>query len=166
MKPQFTITQDLYATQGQRIANFLIDIVARLILMFVFGIVLALIGGLTDNPSFISFFENMDRITEILVEAVFIFIYYSIFEIATGRTLGKYITKTIVVDEYGDEAFSADIFKRSLCRLIPFDAFSFLGASGRGWHDSLSNTYVVKKDELERKKQLFTSFEEIGKEQE
>jgi hypothetical protein len=37
MKPQFTITQDLYATQGQRIANFLIDIVARLILMFVFG---------------------------------------------------------------------------------------------------------------------------------
>jgi uncharacterized RDD family membrane protein YckC len=108
----------------------------------------------------------VDRITEILVEAVFIFIYYSIFEIATGRTLGKYITKTIVVDEYGDEAFSADIIKRSLCRLIPFDAFSFLGASGRGWHDSLSNTYVVKKDELERKKQLFTSFEEIGKEQE
>jgi hypothetical protein len=30
-------------------------------------------------------------------------------------------------------------------RFIIFDALSYLGAVSRGWHDSLSGTYVVKK---------------------
>jgi hypothetical protein len=34
---------------------------------------------------------------------------------------------------------------RSLCRLIPFEPFSFLGSDARGWHDSITKTRVVRK---------------------
>ena len=36
------------------------------------------------------------------------------------------------------------ILGRSLARLIPFEAFSFFGALGVGWHDSFSNTRVIR----------------------
>lgn len=49
-----------------------------------------------------------------------------------GKTIGKYITKTIVVMEDGSKPKASDIVLRSLCRLIPFDAFSFLGTEGKG----------------------------------
>jgi hypothetical protein len=68
-----------------------------------------------------------------------------------------------VVDENGNKPEYQTIMIRSLCRLIPFDALSFLGATSRGWHDSISRTYVVQKNLLEEKKELFNSFEEIGK---
>lgn len=35
------------------------------------------------------------------------------------------------------------ILARCFCRLIPFNAFSFLGGSGSGWHDSIPKTKVV-----------------------
>jgi hypothetical protein len=35
-----------------------------------------------------------------------------------------------------------DALLRSLCRLIPFEVFSGFGVP---WHDSLTNTMVVKK---------------------
>ncbi len=35
-------------------------------------------------------------------------------------------------------------FIRSLCRLISFEQFSYLGGGLNGWHDSLSNTQVVQ----------------------
>jgi hypothetical protein len=36
-------------------------------------------------------------------------------------------------------------FIRTLSRFIVFEALSYLGSVSRGWHDSLSGTYVVKK---------------------
>jgi uncharacterized RDD family membrane protein YckC len=50
------------------------------------------------------------------------------------------------------------IIKRTLCRFIPFEIFTFLG-SKRGWHDVFSNTYVVKKHLFNDKKKLFESAE-------
>lgn len=79
---------------------------------------------------------------QILFVAICIF-YYSFSEGIFGRSLGKFITGTIVVDENGQKPSFGTIFKRTLCRLIPFDALSFLGS--RGWHDSISDTYVVNK---------------------
>jgi uncharacterized RDD family membrane protein YckC len=74
--------------------------------------------------------------------------------------VGKWITQTIVVDENGEKPNSETILVRSLCRLIPFNAISFLGISGRGWHDTISKTYVVNKKLLDEKKRLFYALEQ------
>ena len=34
---------------------------------------------------------------------------------------------------------------RTLVRMVAFEAFTFLNDNARGWHDTLSVTYVVKK---------------------
>jgi hypothetical protein len=39
----------------------------------------------------------------------------------------------------------SEIFIRTLSRFIIFEGLSYLGSVSRGWHDSLSGTYVVKK---------------------
>ncbi|MBC8643239.1 RDD family protein [Flavobacterium lindanitolerans] len=79
-----------------------------------------------------------------------------------SRTIGKFITKTVVVNINGEKPDTQEILVRSLCRLIPFETFSFLGAPNKGWHDSISKTYVVNKELLEKKKELFYSVDEIG----
>jgi len=73
-------------------------------------------------------------------------IYYCCFEVIFGRTVGKFLTGTKVVAEDGMQASAGQIFGRTLCRFIPFEAFSFFGGAGRpvGWHDSISKTRVVE----------------------
>lgn len=72
----------------------------------------------------------------------FIFIYYPLSEILFGSTPAKFLTESRVVNSKAESPNSSTIFLRTLCRNIPFDALSFF--SKRGWHDSLSETYVVK----------------------
>jgi len=55
-----------------------------------------------------------------------------------------------VVDDQGAQPGVSSILRRSLSRLVPFDAFSFLGNYARGWHDKWSNTWVI-----DEKKQAF-----------
>jgi uncharacterized RDD family membrane protein YckC len=69
--------------------------------------------------------------------------YYYLTEYYVGKTPAKYITNTLVVDANGDIPTSRAIAIRTLCRLIPFDNLSFVFASN-GWHDSLSETRVVR----------------------
>jgi uncharacterized RDD family membrane protein YckC len=70
--------------------------------------------------------------------------YYITLESLWGRTLGKLVTGTIVVDARGLRPTFGQICVRSFARFIPFEPFSFLGRVPRGWHDKLPNTYVVK----------------------
>ncbi|MDD4382351.1 MAG: RDD family protein [Candidatus Dojkabacteria bacterium] len=70
------------------------------------------------------------------------FLYFFIFETTTGKTLGKLITKTEVVNEDGIRPNIGRIFIRTLCRFIPFDGLSVL--FGKAWHDSISKTYVIE----------------------
>lgn len=60
-----------------------------------------------------------------------------------GKTVGKYLTKSRVLTDEGMVPDALTIIKRSLCRLIPFDALSFLGSDAYGWHDSISKTIVI-----------------------
>ncbi|MFY0673283.1 MAG: RDD family protein [Bacteroidia bacterium] len=73
------------------------------------------------------------------------FIYYIALEAATGQTLGKMITGTIVVDEHGQKIDGGKAAIRTICRIIPFEPLSFFGSKRRGWHDTISKTYVIKK---------------------
>lgn len=69
--------------------------------------------------------------------------YYTIFESHYQKTLGKLITKTKVVNFYGEKPSFQDIFVRSICRFIPFDRVSYLFMKN-GFHDGISKTTVIK----------------------
>jgi uncharacterized RDD family membrane protein YckC len=159
---EYIIPDEIIASNRQRFVNVVIDYVARLGLTFVIGMIAAMIGVLTGNEEILIFFQNITRIQELTIGLVVLLIYYNVFEIFFGTTIGKLFTKTVVVDVYGEKPTANAILIRSLCRLIPFEVFSFFGTPCIGWHDSLSKTYVVNKEDLRISKELFHSFEEIG----
>ena len=156
----YILDEKLLASNGSRFINYILDIVATFVLIFVFGIVMALLANLFGLNGLMYWLGNMsDFEGQILFFAISIF-YYTFTEALFGRTLGKFITGTIVVDENGERPSFGTIFKRTLCRLIPFDALSFLG--NRGWHDSISDTYVANKKDLDKEVKLFHKFNLIG----
>lgn len=159
---EYIIPDEIIASNRQRFVNVVIDYVARLGLTFVIGMIAAMIGVLTGNEEILIFFQNITRIQELTIGLVVLLLYYNVFEIFFGTTIGKLITKTVVVDVYGEKPTANAILIRSLCRLIPFEVFSFFGTPCIGWHDSLSKTYVVNKEDLRTSKALFHSFNEIG----
>lgn len=163
---QFRVTNDMLATQGQRLGNYFIDLLVQYGLTFGLGFVLAALALLLGFDGFLNWLSTIDKITEYLFGVVMLIVYYSFFEILFARSVAKYITKTVVVMADGSKPSAGTIMRRTLCRLIPLNHFSFLGAPSRGWHDSISDTYVVKKDVLEQRMRIHNSFDEIGQVQE
>lgn len=49
-----------------------------------------------------------------------------------------------VVNKFGDKPDFKTVLIRSLCRNIPFEAFSFLNPGNSGWQDALSKTKVIE----------------------
>lgn len=162
---EFRITDEVLATQGQRFLNYIIDLIVQYLIIFVLGFIFTILSLLTGYTGIMDWIGSMGDLEGYVVFFFVVILYYTLFESLCSRTIGKYITKTIVVNEDGSKPDSQIILKRTLCRLIPFDGLSFLG-SGRGWHDSISDTYVVDKGLLDEKMQLLSAFEEIGKDSE
>lgn len=106
--------------------------------------------------------ESITRLQEIFIELLLVSIYYLLMEILTARTIGKYITGTMVVDYYGNKASSQHIAMRTLCRFVPFDPLSFLGEDGKGWHDKWSQTLVIDVKKFNDDKQRKIEFDELG----
>ncbi len=117
------------ATQGMRIANFVLDTIFRQI---------AAVGVVAITVPLHA--EELGIGLTLLT----IFGYYVFFEALTGRTPAKYITRTRVVDVFGGKPRFTQILGRSAARFIPLEPFSCLGTPCRGWHDSLSKTRVVR----------------------
>ncbi len=129
--------RDHLAGNGRRFLNSLIDTVFFYILAGLTGAVL----GLTGNASLVK-----SPIIINLIALTLFLAYFIVMETSTGATIGKLLTKTRVVTEEGMQPSFKQILGRSFARLIPFDAFSYLGGNP-GWHDSLSGTFVVMKEE-------------------
>lgn len=125
------------AAQWARFSNLVIDQLALFAISFVFGIVVAVVGGEQGVAM-------LDGIPGLLIGIPILLFYYFVFEATTSRTLGKFITGTKVVNQNGQTPTRGQIAARTLCRLIPFEAFSFFGAPPVGWHDSIPKTFVVK----------------------
>lgn len=125
-----------YAEGGKRFLNYLIDYFAVIGCGFVVGVVVAILFG--DDA-----IEVIESVPETVLGLILFFGYYTFTEGIWNRSLGKLITGTKVVQEDGSRPTFAQIMGRTLCRFIPFEAFSFLG-SGPGWHDSISNRRVIK----------------------
>lgn len=134
------------ASTGQRFLNYLIDaLVMRFGLSMLTG---WLVGEILVNyfPEFTIKF--LDEGFEYYLTLYFIAIinylfYYTICEaFFRGYTLGKLIAGTRAIRQTGEELRFKDALLRSLCRLVPFEIFSGFGY--RPWHDSWTNTMVIK----------------------
>lgn len=127
-------------SKGKRFANYIIDVIAMYIMAIFFMVAYTLFVGISD-PAALEELANNNSLSY-FIGALLTLFYYTLMEATTGRTIGKLITKTKVVDANGDKPDFGSAFIRSLCRCVPFEAFSFLFAD-KGWHDNWSNTRVV-----------------------
>ena len=76
-------------------------------------------------------------------------IYYILFESMYGQTPGKMVTDSIVVNSNGEQPSQKSIILRTAARYIPFEGLSCLGVPSWGWHDRWTETYVIRKVDLE-----------------
>ena len=121
------------ANSLSRFINYVIDIIAWYILAFIFTVILAFI---LPPRTFDSGF-----LVIIIVLGTFL-TYFGVMEIKFQKTIGKFITKTKVIREDGENPEVSDILTRTFCRLIPLEQFSFLFFK-IGLHDNLSKTKVI-----------------------
>jgi uncharacterized RDD family membrane protein YckC len=125
----------VFASKGRRFGTLVVDYIGYFLGGFVIvGLIEILFGqrGL----------EVIRSVPNFVLGLIVIVTYYVFFEGLWARTPGKLVFGTIVVTESGHKPSLRKIAIRTLCRFIPFEAFSFLGALG--WHDSLSRTRVIR----------------------
>ncbi|WP_420573344.1 RDD family protein [Kordia sp.] len=135
------------ATKWQRFVHYVID-----------GFLIFLIFSkyIFVMPSFISYtlYTFGDHLATFVLYFMVSTFYYVFFEGILKTTPGKYLMNTSVVS-YKDENVSfGQIIGRTLCRRIPFEAFSFFGSLG--WHDQLAKTTVVKHEADKKYERMIT----------
>lgn len=92
--------------------------------------------------NFYYFYNNGGIIWEFVSGYFISTVYYFMWEyFSNGRTVGKLVTGARALSIDDEDASKSQIFFRSLCRFIPFNAFSFFGTNS--WHDTLSETRVI-----------------------
>lgn len=134
LEEQYAEYQRNYVSNVRRIANYLIDSFSYLLVYSVLTFVFALSIGQEPHVGVHMFFFVLAR-----------FGYFMYMETVFQQTLGKHFTKTKVVRKDGEVPSRNDIFIRTICRFIPFDAWFFLNA-GYCFHDQVSGTRVVPID--------------------
>jgi uncharacterized RDD family membrane protein YckC len=140
--------QYFHATQGQRFLNFIIDnILMRLTLTYASGYVVGRVLQVIAPEFLYKLIDDNSRVglytLSYMIIIVNYLVYYTLCEkLFRGQTLGKLITGTRSLRTDGEELTFRDALLRSLCRLVPFEVFSGFGVP---WHDSWTNTMVVKK---------------------
>ena len=136
------------ASQGKRFFNMIVDSIIIQVLSGMAGFVLGIVyvsSAVASGREITPDDEATLNIIGMLIGILSAVAYFVITEALFQRTLAKFLTGTRVVRADGGRPSFGQIIGRSFARLIPFEAFSFLG--GRkpvGWHDSLSGTRVVE----------------------
>lgn len=127
------------ASRWRRFLGFLVDYVCFIAASFVVGIVwgAASLFLLHRAPDAHGFGANIFGILVFLG-------YYLVLEGSTGRTIGKMLTGTRVVDDAGRKPSWKKVLGRTLCRLIPFEAFGVFGGRRLAPHDTIPGTRVVR----------------------
>lgn len=120
------------ADKGIRLGNFIIDI----FIVFILYIAVIVIVVLLNFPN--------NNILELEFLFLIIFsLYYILLESLYGKTVGKMITKTFVIDKNQKKPSVLRIIFRTIFRFIPFGGFAFLFGF-TCFHDIWSGTRVVK----------------------
>ena len=129
---------DFIAGRGRRFGTLLIDYAGFFVFALVFGVIIGLYFGEAGLAA-------IESVPDLVFGLILMMTYYLFFECIWARTPGKFILGTVVVSEDGSKPGFGRIFKRTACRFIPFEAFSFFGDPVIGWHDSISGTRVIRK---------------------
>lgn len=164
MKNHYRIVDLYQAEKILRFVNAIIDyFISYLVIIFLFSAIIiayTFLSG-TDYDANADAIAEMPRLLDRIITGIFYASLMFLVEFATGgRSLGKFITGTMVVKEDGSLPSSQDLLKRNFSRIVPFDTLSFLGT--RGWHDSWSDTKVVKRKEYLEALERENSIEDIG----
>lgn len=118
---------------GTRVLNFLVD-----------TIIIAIISILSFNGyNLMVMFYELEPFNYGWFFFGCTFIYYTIFEFAFGRSIGKMLSYSKVVNAAGKKPGFLVIVLRSAIRIILIDAF-FIPFLDRTLHDFVSKTYVVE----------------------
>lgn len=112
--------------KGTRIINYFIDIIS----IAISSLIIATVSGNTINPNLILLFIY--------------FIYYLVLESIFGKTLGKLVTGSRVVDKNNEKASFWKIVVRTLLRFSYFDWLSYAFGQVQGTHDVISRTKLVR----------------------
>ncbi|MEL1244784.1 RDD family protein [Flavobacterium sp. DGU11] len=156
------VTDDMLASKGKRFGTFMLDTAVFYILQIAVALIAGILYTVFEYDGMLLWVTEMsDAGMLVLVLSINMF-YFIVMEGVLQRTLGKMVTGTKVVMEDGSKPPAGVIVLRTVCRLIPFEAFSFLGERGRGWHDSITHTYVVDTAKYNHALNLKNSFSEIG----
>lgn len=142
-----TITTFSSANKWRRFVNRVVDVVT------IFSIAATALNML-QLASY-----SLDNVVFAILAVLASIYFYVILEMYFHTTVGKSLTNTTIVDEYGNYPSFGQILTRTICRFIPFEGFSFLNEEGRGWHDTISNTYVVKTELKDSAKDFEFEFE-------
>lgn len=149
-KNMFRYKELNYVTGWARFGHFLLDRVFYYILALLFGLTLGGILGILGCASWL--YGINDTLLDIICYCTIYPGYYLLLESTSQASLGKLILGRVVVDEYGEKPAFKQILSRSFSRIVPFEAFSCFGNTG--WHDDWSNTFVIRKKDLEELKVL------------
>jgi uncharacterized RDD family membrane protein YckC len=139
--------QFTHATRGQRFLNYLTDnIFMNWVVGYFTGYAIGrILVSLFPDFMYSVFYGGNKLYYYLLIYIIAIFnylLYYTLCEnFFRGYTLGKLITGTRALRSDGEELTFKNAFLRSLSRLVPFEPFSGFGVP---WHDSWTNTMVVK----------------------
>lgn len=137
---------------GPRFGHFIIDLIVFQIVIYIVSYLFELL------TSFTNFSVRLNLTISLISSIVLLLLYpafYAFCENKWQRTPGKYLTRTVVIDEYGNKPELRSIILRSLIRLVPFEPFSCLSDNySNGWHDRWAKTWVVTEEELETIKKL------------
>jgi uncharacterized RDD family membrane protein YckC len=126
------------ASEGARFVNLILDQLACYALSYGVGYAIALTARALGTLFLVH------QIPQLLFGVAVVLIYYVPQEALCGKTLAKFVTGTRVVAASGVKPTFGQIVGRTFCRMIPFEAFSFLQSNPVGWHDRFSGTRVIK----------------------
>jgi uncharacterized RDD family membrane protein YckC len=159
------IDETVLASKGQRFANYIVDTVIYYSLVYLIGALAGWLYAAFGYTGMYNWVIGMGTFEGLLFNFVVMALYFLFMEGFTQKTIGKLITGTIVIMDDGSKPAAGTVALRTLCRFIPFEAFSFFNDSARGWHDSMTDTYVVNVKKYKEALELKSSFDEIGTEQ-
>lgn len=128
------------ASKGIRFANMLIDSLLVGIPISLFSNYMVYGEAIATRPSH---FTIENQLSTLGLNGLIYLFYYILMEHNYGKTIGKMMTETKVVNHLGQKPTLGQIIGRTFARYIPLEPFSFLGSDSWRWHDSLSKTYVI-----------------------
>ncbi|MEI6296991.1 MAG: RDD family protein [bacterium] len=129
----------------KRFVNLLIDFLCMALISYPFWITFGAIFSFIGMDVVTNFIIDIDKVSEGRGSGVvLLFFYYLFFESLFQKSPSKFITRTKVVTFEGKKPNFSTIVTRTISRVIPLDALSFLdNYFPVGWHDKFSKTIVV-----------------------